>query len=91
MTSSSKGVDSLGVALTIGIICFIAVFANLIVFILTWRKASNQKNATNLFIINLAVSDVILAGITMPLILMDANIAGFTTRGYNLLLASFSI
>ena len=84
MTSSSEGVDSQGVAATIGIVCIIAVFANVIVVVVTWRKPDNQKSATNLFIVNLAVSDVILAGVTMPVILLDANmnIAGFTQSQY---------
>ncbi|XP_076456364.1 QRFP-like peptide receptor [Babylonia areolata] len=79
MTSSSQGVDSLKVVLTIGLICVLAVFCNLVVVVLTSRKScSRQKSATSMYIVNLAVSDLILAGVTMPLILLDANIPEFT-------------
>ncbi|KAL8561512.1 hypothetical protein ACOMHN_057206 [Nucella lapillus] len=78
MTSSSQGADSVGVILTIGLICVVAVVANILVVILTTRKSGSKKSCINMYIVNLAVSDLILAGVTMPLILMDANIPEFT-------------
>jgi hypothetical protein len=77
MTSSSAGFDSVGFIVVIGAICVIAVISNIIVVVLTCRRPSGSHVATNLFIVNLAVSDIILGGVTMPLILLDANIPDF--------------
>lgn len=88
MTSSSLGVNTLGIIISISFTCIIGVFANAIVIVVTLRKRDYAKSATNIFIINLAISDIILSGVTMPLILMDANIIDFTKRKCKNLLTS---
>nr|KAG5701117.1 hypothetical protein BaRGS_002593 [Batillaria attramentaria] len=77
MTSTSEGLDTSVVA-CLSIICIIGVITNIIVIVVTLRKAAGKKLATDVFIINLAVSDVILGGITLPLIMIDAILPEFT-------------
>jgi hypothetical protein len=52
--------------------CLFAVISNSMVIIAVW-KIKKMRNVTNILICNLSISDIILAGIILPLNLHDLS------------------
>ena len=72
MTSSSEGLDSDAIFVIVAIICACAIGSNILVIVLVLLNKT-VKTVTEIFICNLAVSDLILAGFAIPLKLNQAT------------------
>lgn len=66
MTSTSGKDIDLGLAAAMVCICVLGVMMNLLV-ILVLALNRNMRASTDLFVVNLSVSDILLAGLALPL------------------------
>ena len=71
MTSNTEGITSYSFIVVLGAICALAVFSNILI-LLVIALSKHFRGVTEMFIGNLAVSDLILAGLAIPLKLHQA-------------------
>lgn len=71
MTSSSEGLESSWAIGVLALICSLAVLANVLVLLVV-TLSKTFRGATEVFVANLAVADLLLAGLAMPLKLNQA-------------------
>ncbi|XP_041376757.1 histamine H2 receptor-like [Gigantopelta aegis] len=76
MTSKDDGLTSLLFIGVLAVICTLSVLSNVLVIVVTALKRT-IKSCTDIFIINLAVSDLLLAGLALPLKLNNAAMSSY--------------